>query len=124
MNFTDENLFLSPATLHSDVTERKHKDSYFELNLLSLRKGSNRYLTISKKDLTTGSYNSILKLSSNACQHIEHLSKKFPLNIKERQELQPKTERSAVTFDSGTCRVVYHCFIGLSTSHQITLTVV
>ncbi|XP_068740703.1 3'-5' RNA helicase YTHDC2-like isoform X2 [Montipora capricornis] len=64
-------------------------------------KGSNRYLTISKKDLTTGSYNSILKLSSNACQHIEHLSKKFPLNIKERQELQPKTERSAVTFDSG-----------------------
>ncbi|XP_029204296.2 3'-5' RNA helicase YTHDC2-like [Acropora millepora] len=64
-------------------------------------KGRNRYLTVSKKDVNTGNYSSILKLSSNACQHIEHLAKKFPLNIKERQELQPKTERSTATFDSG-----------------------
>lgn len=72
-----------------------------ELFLFSFRKGSSRYLTVTKKDFTVGTYNSILKLSNSASQHIEHLSKKFPLNIKERQELQPKTERSTVTFDIG-----------------------
>ena len=56
---------------------------------------------MAKKDVTTGTCNSLLKLSSNAIQQIEHLSKKFPLNIKEKQELQPKTERSTVTFDTG-----------------------
>lgn len=69
--------------------------------VFSSRKGSSRYLTVSKKDVTTGTYKSILKLSGNASQHIEHLSKKFPLIMKERQELQPKTERSTVTFDAG-----------------------
>jgi len=48
-----------------------------------------------------------VKLSSNASQQIEHLLKKFPLNIKERQELQPRTERSTISFDSGGLFVAF-----------------
>ena len=50
-----------------------------------------------------------MKLSSNASQQIEHLLKKFPLNIKERQELQPRTERSTVSFDSGWSFCCLYC---------------
>ena len=68
---------------------------------LLCRNGSNRFLTVSKKTVSAGTCSTVLNLTSNATHHIEHLLKKFPLNIKERQELQPKTERSTVTFDTG-----------------------
>ena len=77
----------------------------------SCRTGSNRYLTVTKKNVSTTACNSVMKLSSNASQHIEHLLKKFPLNIKERQELQPRTERSTVNFDTGWQLHVYVAFI-------------
>ena len=68
---------------------------------LLCRNGSNRFLTVSKKTVSARTCSTVLNLTSNASHHIEHLLKKFPLNIKERQELQPKTERSTVTFDTG-----------------------
>ena len=68
---------------------------------LLCRNGSNRFLTVSKKTVSAGTCSTVLNLTSNATHHIEHLLKKFPLNIKERQELQPKTERSTVTFETG-----------------------
>ena len=72
----------------------------FTFSLLC-RNGSNRFLTVSKKTVSAGTCSTVLNLTSNASHHIEHLLKKFPLNIKERQELQPKTERSTVTFETG-----------------------
>lgn len=75
----------------------------------SCRTGSNRYLTVTKKNVNKAACSSVVKLSSNASQQIEHLLKKFPLNIKERQELQPRTERSTVSFDSGWAFCCLYC---------------
>ena len=78
----------------------------------------NRYLTVTRKNASSAACNSVVKLSSNASQHIEHLLKKFPLNIKERQELQPRTERSTINFDSGWSFYCFYCLKLLNEVHN------
>ena len=58
------------------------------------RKGANRYLTIRKKTGTlTVQAETVFNLTRNSRHQIQSLVQRFPITNKERQDLQPRTER-------------------------------
>ena len=59
-----------------------------------LRKGANRYLTVRKKDGSQSVQTvAVFNLVRNSRHQIHSLTQRFPITNKERQDLQPRTER-------------------------------
>ena len=58
------------------------------------RKSANRYVTVSKKDSSIISEEATaFSLMKNTRSQIMNMMQKFPLTSKEKQDLQPRTER-------------------------------
>ncbi|XP_048584251.1 3'-5' RNA helicase YTHDC2 [Nematostella vectensis] len=64
-------------------------------------KGSNRFLSVSNKEVKAGSSSTQIGLCPSALQVIDSVNKKFPLTQKERQDLQPRSERQGAPFEYG-----------------------
>ncbi|KAI0208497.1 3'-5' RNA helicase YTHDC2 [Lamellibrachia satsuma] len=84
-----------PSSLTSTERAYVHRlCQMFGLKSKSKGKGANRYLTISKKDgVHTMHTSAIFHLVRNSRHQIMTLLQRFPLTNKERQDLQPRTDR-------------------------------
>ena len=62
------------------------------------RKGINRVLTVYKKSNASaeGNPSTYIPMVRNSRQQIQSFLQKFPLNVKEKQELQQRTERTHI----------------------------
>ncbi|XP_072038537.1 3'-5' RNA helicase YTHDC2-like [Amphiura filiformis] len=67
------------------------------LNSKSKGKGINRYLTLSKKATTMLGSMATFTMTPASCSESYTMLQRFPLNVKERQELQPRQERRRYT---------------------------
>ncbi|KAK2182376.1 hypothetical protein NP493_355g01027 [Ridgeia piscesae] len=84
-----------PSSLTSTERAYIHRlCQMFGLKSKSKGKGANRYLTISKKDgVHTMHSTAIFHLVRNSRHQIVTLLQRFPITNKERQDLQPRTDR-------------------------------
>jgi len=72
-------------------------------NLLFYRKGTNRFLTVYKREGSTiVQADAVIKLQKPSKQSIYNLMQTFPLNHKECQDLLPPIERERPINNDGT----------------------
>ncbi|XP_066567383.1 3'-5' RNA helicase YTHDC2 [Amia ocellicauda] len=104
--YTDQKEMEFPSSLTSTERAFVHRMAQ-SLGLISKSKGkgSNRFLTIKKKDGSEGAQSIMnFSLTHNAKHVVRNLLQRFPVTNKERTDLLPRTERGmslAIEADSG-----------------------
>ncbi|XP_071964049.1 3'-5' RNA helicase YTHDC2-like [Antedon mediterranea] len=92
-----------PSSLTSTERAYIHRLAQ-ELGLKSKSKGkgTNRFLSLFKKDLTSTSGSiSVFQISRESHQECKNLLQRFPVTVREKQDLFPRVERGKLTGENG-----------------------